>query len=148
MRAFAIPLVLAAVIACGGAADFDGETLTTPEAAIHEANAQAPQAVPGRFALHVQSAGRQDDNVYLNSERDYRDQRNLAVEVLPAASDALARRYGQPPDQFFVGKNIVVDGAARRVKIVFMAHGMPSDKYYYQTHVVVEREDQIRLMGF
>jgi len=148
MRAFAILMVLGASIALGGAGDFDGETLTSPEAAIHEANAQAPQAVPGRFALHVQSAGRQDGNVYLNSELDYRDQRNLTVAIMPAAMGALARRCGQPPDQFFLGKNIVVDGAARREKIVFMANGMPSDKYYYQTHIVVERGDQIRLMGF
>lgn len=148
MRAFAILVVLAASAALGGAGDFDGETLTSPEAAIHDANAKAPQAVPGRFVLHVRSAGRQDGNVYLNSELDYRDQRNLTVAIMPAAIDALAQRYGQPPDAFFLGKNIVVDGAARREKIVFMTNGMPSDKYYYQTHVVVERDDQIRLMGF
>ncbi|HEY0267409.1 MAG TPA: hypothetical protein VGC16_11690 [Rhizomicrobium sp.] len=148
MRAFAAPLVLAAAIAAGGAGDFGDETLTSPEAAIHEANARAPDAVPGRFALHIQSVGRQDENVYLNSEPDYRDQRNLSVEIRPAAIDALAQRYGQPPGQFFLGKNIVVDGAARREKIVFFSRGLPSDKYYYQTHVVVEREDQIRLMGF
>ncbi len=104
--------------------------------------------MPGRFALHVQSAGRQDGNIYLNSELDYRDQRNLTVAIMPAAIEALTRRYGQPPDQFFAGKNIVVDGAARRMKIVFMADDAPSDKYYYQTHVAVEQADQIRIMGF
>jgi hypothetical protein len=101
--------------------------------------------VPGAFALHVQAAGRANGNVYLNSELDYRDQRNLSIALQPLAIADLEKRFGQPPDQFFIGKDIVVGGAARRVKIFFVADGSPTDKYYYQTHVVVYDANQIRI---
>lgn len=148
MRAFWAGLLLTAIVTGAGAADFTDDTLIDPEKAIHEANAQAPALIPGHFALRVQAAGRQEDRIFLNSETDYRDQRNLTIAIEPAAIAALAARYGAPPDQFFLGKNIVVDGAAQRVKITFFASGRPTGKYYYQTHVVVDQPDQIRLMGF
>jgi len=148
MRGLMAGIILAAAMTACHAAELSSETPASPEDAIHAANAKAPDAVPGSFALHILSTGHEDGCVFLNSEIDYRDQRNLTIVVAPSTVTALADRYKQPPEQFFLDKNIVVDGAARREKIVFFSRGMPTDKYYYQTHIVVDDPDQIRLLGF
>lgn len=83
--------------------------------------------------------------LHLNSETDYHDQRNLTITVLPAAEAGLAARLGKPPIEAMVGRDIVVTGRARRVRIVFFDDGKPTDNDYYQTHVVVSDADQIAL---
>ncbi len=99
----------------------------------------------GTFRLKVQSTGRQDGNIYLNSERDYRDQRNLTIAISPQAILALQKQNGSEPDQYFQGKSILVSGSARRTKIIFTIDGKPTEKYYFQTHVVVTVPTQIEI---
>ena len=105
----------------------------------------APRGVSGVFALTVQAAARPGP-LYLNSERDYRDQRDLTIVVLPAAAKALAERLHGEPERVLRGRRILVAGWARRVRIDFIADGRPSGKYYYQTHVVVTDAAQIQLL--
>lgn len=93
----------------------------------------------------VRATGRERGRVYLNSERDYRDQRNLTISIDPATSKALERRLGSRPDDFFKGKLIEVRGAAERVRIGFFEDGKPTGLYYYQTHVRVRDPNQIIL---
>ncbi len=81
--------------------------------------------------------------MFLNSEVDYRDQRNLTVAVAPTAVAALQARLGGDPRVALKGRDIVVTGSAMRIRIVFSANGQPTDKYYYQTHVRVSDADQI-----
>ena len=57
--------------------------------------------------------------MYLNSETDYRDQRNLTIAITPAAAGALAARLGAPPAVALEGRRIVVVGVAGLVKFVF-----------------------------
>lgn len=57
----------------------------TPEQAIHRAAEAAPSGVPGIYAMRVQATGRRGDRIFLNSELDYRDQRNLSIALLPQA---------------------------------------------------------------
>jgi hypothetical protein len=116
-----------------------------PSQAVQLASAAAPRGVSGVFALTVQSAARPGP-LYLNSERDYRDPRDLTVVVLPEAAAALAQRLHSEPEQELRGKHILVAGQARRVRIDFIADGRPSGKYYYQTHVVVTDAAQIQLL--
>jgi len=116
-----------------------------PRDAIFLAADAAPHTVPGRFLLLVKASDRAGTKVYLNSEKDYRDQRSLNIVIQPGVARALKERYGEDPDRFFVGKQIMVTGAAKRVRILFVSHGVVTDKYYYQTHVVVSRADQIQL---
>lgn len=116
-----------------------------PSQAVQLAAAAAPRGVSGVFALTVQAAARPGP-LYLNSERDYRDQRDLTVVVLPAAAKALAERLHGEPERMLRGRRILVAGWARRVRIDFIADGHPSGKYYYQTHVVVTDATQIQLL--
>jgi hypothetical protein len=115
-----------------------------PQAVILAADA-APAGVGGTFLLEVRGSGRQDGNIYLNSEQDYRDQRCLTIAVLPDAANELRKKYNEDVDSALKGRRIVVKGVARRVKIAFFADGHVTDKYYYQTQVNVSDAGQIEL---
>ena len=116
--------------------------------AAGDAGPGAPVAgVSGVFDLQVRASGTQNGHVFLNSERDYRDQRDLTIDIPPPLSADLRSRYGAAPDAFFAGKHIQVRGVAHRVTIhIFDDHGQVTDKYYYQTHVMVADPDQIKLL--
>ena len=116
-----------------------------PAQAIQLAADAAPRGVRGTFVLQVRGTGTDDGRVYLNSETDYRDQRNLTIAITPAAAGALTARLGAPPAAALAGQRIVVDGVATRVRIDFTVDGHPSGKYYYQTQVQVTDAAQIRV---
>jgi hypothetical protein len=119
----------------------------TPREAIFKAADAAPAGITGRFRMTIQAAGHQDGHVYLNSETDYRDQRNLSVDLCPVSLASVKAKFAADPEAFFVGKEIEVRGMAHRVKITFLSDGKPTDRYYYQTHVFVCSADQISLVG-
>ncbi len=119
----------------------------SPEQAVIRAAAAAPGGVKGVFELTVRATGRQDGFLYLNSEADYRDQRCLTIAVPPEVAQAMAQRFRAEPDRYFVGKRIAIRGTAHRVRIVFLANGSPTSKYYYQTHVELVSLDQLSVEG-
>lgn len=118
-----------------------------PREAIFAAADAAPRAVPGTFMIHVTATGRVGPRIYLNSERDYRDQRNLSIEITPWAAQQLAHRFGGAPEARLRGRDIEVRGQARRVRIGFFDNfHRPTGLYYFQTHVTVADADQIRIL--
>jgi len=116
-----------------------------PSQAVQLAAASPRLGVTGVFAMTVKATGKTGP-VHLNSERDYRDQRNLSIAIQADAAAALAATLGAPPERALKGKQILVAGRARRAKIVFFAEGKPTDKYYYQTHVEVTRASRIQVL--
>ena len=116
-----------------------------PSQAVQLAAASARTGVTGVFAMTVKATGK-TTRVHLNSELDYRDQRNLSIAVEPAAAEELALQLGSPPEIALKGKQILVTGTAKRTKIVFISDGKPTNKYYYQTHVSVTKASQIQLL--
>ena len=114
-----------------------------PEEAVMAAARAAPEGVEGTFALRVQATGTQGDRSYLNSELDYRDQRNLTVALSRRAVDQLADRLGADPLEALVGRDILVEGSAVRTRIGFIANGRMTDRYYFQTHVNVDDASQV-----
>lgn len=124
------------------AADSETSWISPRQAVLMAADA-APGGVDGTFALHVQATGTQSGRTYLNSELDYRDQRNLTVAITPEAARQLTQRLGEHPLVALKGKDILVRGAAVRTTIWFFANGRVTDKYYFQTHVNVTDADQI-----
>jgi hypothetical protein len=100
--------------------------------------------VPGTYVLDIRATGREKERIFLNSEQDYRDPRNLTVEILPAAMPALKKLYGQDPDAYFMGRRVAVTGEAQRVTVWFTVNGKQTEKYYYQTHVVISDASQIK----
>jgi tetratricopeptide (TPR) repeat protein len=105
---------------------------------------KAPDKVPGVFVLNVQATGRSKGDLFLNSETDYRDPRNLSVRILPKAQEELRKKYGDDFEAALKGKSIEVMGWAARTKIIFRANGVDTGKFYYQTHVIMHSADQIQ----
>lgn len=114
--------------------------------AILAAADAAPRAVPGRFIVPIRAYGIDRGRLYLNSEADYRDQRNVSVAVSPQAMVQLERIHRAGPGPTLVGRTLLVQGAARRVRIDFTENGQPTGKYYYQTHIDVQDAAQITVV--
>lgn len=144
LKLFALGLLL-----CGCASApvaQSGNEIISPVQAVISAATAAPSGVRGTFEMDVRRVGRQDGNVYLDSESDYRDQRNLVIAVHPRAALGLREKFGQDIDKVAFGKRVRIYGEARRVKIGFMADGRPTDYYYYQTHVDVWDPNQVVIL--
>ena len=116
----------------------------TPRQAVLAAADAAPRPVPGRFAFVVKAVGRQDGWLYLNSEDDYRDQRNLTVAIHPRLIATIEQRFGGPAERTLIGRAIITRGSARKVRIDLIHNGRPTGKYYFQTHVDVLEADQLQ----
>ena len=136
-------VLLATFAACTTASAQDA---ITPRHAVEMAADAAPAGVDGKFEMQVRSTGAQDGIIYLDSEVDYRDQRNLAIDIPPAVATALEAKYGSAPLLFFRGKHIAVTGQAKRVTIRFSCKDVQTDKYYYQTHVELHDASQIEIL--
>jgi len=115
----------------------------TPEKAVIAAAKAAPEGVSGTFKMTVRAVGHENRRVFLNSELDYRDQRNLTIAMSEEVEKALEAKIGAVSEQAFIGRRIFVRGVAQRVRIDFTDGGRPTGKYYYQTHVVVTEPIQV-----
>jgi hypothetical protein len=127
----------------------DEVQLLTPNDAIRlaaEVAENRPSIADGNYQLFIQATGKQKGHVYLNSEKDYRDQRNVSINLMPQVLNGLKHKYKQEPLEFFHGKMIQVKGEPRRVKIWFYYEGKSNGMYYYQTHIVVSDVDQIKVV--
>jgi hypothetical protein len=138
--------LIAGICGCSSSPDKPGNGSITPTQAILSAADSAPAGVRGTFEMEVRRVGRQDGNIYLDSELDYRDQRNLVIAVHPIAANRLHDSFGQDIDAVALGKRIKVYGEARRTKIVFSVDGRPTGDYYYQTHVDVWDAGQLSIL--
>lgn len=97
--------------------------------------AETPAGVSGVFEMVVRSTGRDGGMLFLNSELDYRDPRNLTIVVPPAVERALEDRLGGPVEPAILKRTIAARGTARKTKTIFLSEGRPTDKYYFQTHL-------------
>ncbi|MGY0611152.1 MULTISPECIES: hypothetical protein [unclassified Luteimonas] len=137
---------------CGGPATMDllqalrdsGRGLAvSPMLAVLTAAEAADEGVPGMFALTVAATGSTESgSVYLNSEEDYRDQRNLTIRFSTAAAGAWRTLHREDP-QALKGRHVTVIGYVYRKRIDFTAAGLPTGKFYYQTHLMVHEASQV-----
>lgn len=109
----------------------------------------APAWLPGVFVLKVQGSGRgrgrETGQVFLNSESDYRDPRSITVRFTPEAATRYREKYAASPDEALRDRYVLVYGYARRQQIDFTSYGVPTGKFYYQTHIVVTDPDQVEV---
>ncbi|CAM5190066.1 hypothetical protein [Alishewanella longhuensis] len=114
---------------------------------IRNAAESAPKGVKGEYLLSIKATGKQGPVVFLNTELDYRDQRNVTVALHPNVIPQLKSQYGVTPEAFFTGKTILVKGHAQRVRIDFLDDTQkPSGKYYFQTHIRISNIAQIEII--
>ena len=121
-------------------------TLSDTMAIIKAAADAAPNGVAGQYTLRIVAAGSQGRYVYLNTEKDYRDQRALTVALHPRVISQLTAKYGMSPQEYFVDKTIVVNGKAQRLKVALLAWGKRTGKYYYQTHIPLMDISQLKVV--
>ena len=142
-------VVLAFIFLLAGCTSTTSHTTSTfsdPMEIIKAAADSAPKGVPGQYTLQIVATGSKGQYVYLNTEKDYRDQRAVTVALHPKVISQLSAKYGMPPQEYFLNKAIVVNGKAQRVKIAFLSDGKPTGKYYYQTHVRVMDISQLKVV--
>ncbi|MGJ8680301.1 hypothetical protein [Paraglaciecola sp.] len=115
---------------------------------IRSAADSAPDGVQGIYSLTIQATGSQkgDRRIFLNTELDYRDQRNITIALSDKTIRELISETQQSPMDFFKGKTIQVIGEAQRTKIYFVTMGRRTSKYYYQTHIKVTDASQITVL--
>ena len=138
----AIPLSTPAVAQRTGAPQL---RLSPAQAVINAA--EMPAGVGGVFELVVRASGRQSNLLYLNSEADYRDPRNLSIVVTSTEERALEQRLGAPVQDAVRNKLIAVRGVARKTRIDFIADGKPTGKYYFQTHLNLRSARDLTVQG-
>ncbi|OQW77899.1 MAG: hypothetical protein BVN33_01765 [Proteobacteria bacterium ST_bin13] len=109
--------------------------------------AEMPAGIGGVFEMVVRATGRQDGFLYLNSEADYRDPRNLTIVVTPSLEKELSDRLGGPVEAAILKKVIAVRGIARKTRIDFVADGRPTGKYYFQTHLRIRSARDLTVEG-
>ena len=122
------------------------EQTITPSQAIEYSAASAPDSYKGIFEMNVKAGNLRERMIFLNSELDYRDQRNLTVVIRPNVAIELTKKYGEDPLKHLLNKRIVVKGEAERMKIWMFYKTKKLNKYYYQTHVFVNSADQISIL--
>lgn len=154
----------------GATAQSDDDRLRViePEEAIQRAAAfpddqlsHSPAGVTGIFSMTVKHTGKAGSRflagsrsvsikngpfTFLDSEADFRDPHNLTVKLSSEVAKDLQTQLGAPPEEVLKGKQILVSGTARRVKIDFAVKGQPTGKSYYQTHIDVDHASQIKIL--
>nr|WP_294916635.1 hypothetical protein [uncultured Neokomagataea sp.] len=119
-------------------------SLTAEEAAV--AARIEPHGVVGEFTMAVCRTGHVNGAVFLDSRKNYRDQKTLIIEI----PDTVVQRTGLTPEQVqerYLGRRIRVSGWARRVPIgVHDAQGNVVS-IYDQIQVHMSTLDDVQLDG-
>ena len=142
MRLFVV--FVAALLACAcSSVPTNSKGWIEPIDAVRAANDDPLHGVRGEFIITVRAVDSTPDQSYLNSEKDYRDQRNLTVRMPSSIVPDIEQRLGV---RFHDLRNrrLVIHGLAKRHRIDFVSDGKPTGKYYYQTQVQVSSPTQVR----
>jgi hypothetical protein len=145
-------LLVAATQLGGCAASIQQSVPGTELSAIDAIMSANQAAVEGKslpiatYAVTIRASGTQDGIVYLNSQLDYRDQRNISIDLLPKVQTEMVERFGRQYRKQLEGQAVLVRGQPQRVKIYFITYGEVTDKYYYQTHITLSSADELQLV--
>ena len=121
--------------------------LTDAMRLIEQTEINAPDGVKGAFQFQIKASGIQRNNIYLNTELDYRDRRSITISLDPKTILEFTKKYGSSPDSYFINKTIEVTGEAKRMRIDFYSNGKRTEKYYFQTHIRVTSIGQIKVLS-
>lgn len=151
MRALLFSLLVFSLSGCTSqsltAASPEHTTLSDTMEMRRIAARQYPESSSGTFTLNVVATGSQRDAVFLNTEADYRDPRNITIALPGSLVREFTERHNERPEAYFKGKTLNVSGELKQVEILFLKDGRPSGKYYYQTHVRPGSLDDIRIVS-
>ena len=114
--------------------------------AVMAAADNAPGGYLGRVAFSVRAVGWDAGRLFLNSEEDYRDPRNLSVVVSPHIAKEVLTLLGGNEDSALQRKAVIVTGQFRRTRIEFLERERPTGKYYFQTHLTLDNLKQMQIV--
>jgi carbonic anhydrase len=112
---------------------------------IEKTEAMAPKGLKGEFLFTIKNSGKQNSIIYLNTQEDYRDRRNITIALLPSFQRAFNAKHNTDIRSYYENKTIQVKGKAERIKIWFFSQGKRTEKYYFQTHINVSDLNQIKI---
>lgn len=108
-----------------------------PAKAVAVALAANGEEVQGVFEMTVASSAGSGFNYYLNSEKDYRSDANLAIVIVPEVRNEIVAKSKAEPNAVFQGKRIRVTGVVRRVAV----------GSHFQTRITPQHASQIEIIG-
>ena len=146
MKKISLLIILLLVLSACSNYSKKSEKNILPMKAIELAAIAAPDSHSGVFEMTVKAGNLRERMLFLNSELDYRDQRNLTLVLRPAVIKQLTEKYGKDPLEYLLNKRVVVEGEAKRMKIWMFYKNKKLTKYYYQTHIFVNSADQISII--
>lgn len=115
----------------------------TPLQAIKLTSESESNTASGSFEFKVKSVDQYQRMMFLNSESDSKDQRNITVAIRPNAISQLAEINDGEAGEWFMNKKIRVIGEAQRQKIWVLHRNLNTGQYYYQTKIYVKSAEQI-----
>jgi hypothetical protein len=116
-------------------------------ALIAQTEEQAPEGVKGTYQFFIKASGMRRGDVFLNTENDYRDRRNITLVLPKKLNSAFIKKYGSAPNRYFINKTVEVTGEVNRVIIDFISNGKPSGAYYFQTQLNIASLQQIKVVN-
>lgn len=119
-----------------------GTTTLPPAEAIAAAKRAAPAAFASTFTFQVQSTGRGNGQIFLNSEADFHSPANLTVAV-PLAEAAKLATGCVPAEDYLKGKHITAIGGAWVMRVQQVRNGQPVGEPEVQTRIPVTSATQI-----
>lgn len=139
----AAPFVLVARSPLPTPASTDPAADLTPAEAISRSSVGP---VAGCFRFVVRGSGEDGNNVYLNSEPDYRSPKCLTISLPKHLDPRLARHLGITSWPDLHGREIRVAGTVQAVRIYFLdADRQRTGEFYFQNHIRVTSPQQISL---
>jgi hypothetical protein len=121
------------------------DACATPADAVELAAGQeGTPVIARRYVVTVRSVQERDGIVYLNSQREVRDQLNVSIEL--SGDVAAALRASLETDDLATalrGQTLVVFGQAQRVRVGMGNAEAAQRFYFYRTVLAVAHVDQI-----
>lgn len=143
-------LILSILIlsACNSTVELASKSATTDIIQlIEQAKRRFPEGVIGTFQIPIKATGSQNGIIYLNSDLDYRDPKNITLALAPSTIEVFSKTYNSSPELYFKNKILEVTGKVERIKIYVFKNGKRTKKYYFQTHIRVTSIAQIRVLS-
>ncbi|RLV60918.1 hypothetical protein D5018_04560 [Parashewanella curva] len=128
-----------------GACSSTSKQAVNSDTSMALAEQHTPKSVNGTFKLPIKSTALVGERVYLNTQNDYRDRRNISVEITPMLVFELDESYGTPPEKYFLNKLLEVKGEVKKIKIYVISDGKVTKDYYFQTLIKINSLNQINV---
>lgn len=93
--------------------------------------------------MTVMAAEKTGRATFLNSTEDYRRPDNVTFSLSPRVAKVLQERLGAPPENYLIGKRVIVEGRIQRRPVVNLRYGKVHSFNRFQHTVEIDATRQI-----